>query len=152
MATFDATSYPSFSGQSPLWGGGYGRRAILKFHVDMSKIVEYLNATISGAGGDVLQLWDIPAACKINGVLVNVLTGEANAQIQIGDDTDADGFLGATSIASAGILAPATNVGFAAGKVYGSTDTLDITFGGTDTDIDTAVFDVYVDCTFFDVG
>lgn len=151
MATFDVTSYPSFSGQSPLWGGGYGRRAILRFHVDMAEIVEYLNATISGNAGDVLQLWDVPAGCKINGVLVKVLTGESNAQIKIGDGTDDDGFLAASSIASAGVIAPATNVAFAGGKVYGSTDTLDITFGGTDTDIDTAVFDVYVDCTFFDV-
>lgn len=151
--THDATELVQFTNQVPKWGGGYGHFTVMKFHVDMAAIAADLAATIDGSASDVLQLWDIPAGCHILSVLVNVTTAEGvAATITIGDGSSAAGFLASTSInavAKAGTIITDA-YGAVGGKLYVATDTLDIVFG-TAADVDAAVFDVYVICTFIDI-
>lgn len=152
MATHDATSLNQFVRQVPMAMGGFGHFTVMKFHVDMAAIAAALAATINGSAGDIVQLWDIPAGTYIQSVLLDVTTLEgAAATVAIGDGTAAAGFLAATSINAIGKTGTVITDAFGAtgGKMYATTDTLDLTFG-TDADIDTAIFDVYVICVFID--
>lgn len=153
--THDCTEFSQFTAQVPAWGtsgDGFGRFSVMKFHVDMSAIAEELAATVDGSASDVIQLWDIPAGTHILSVLLDVTTAEgAAATVSIGDATSAAGFLAATSINSVAQTGTIITDAFGAvgGKMYAATDTLDLTFA-TDTDVDTAVFDVYAICVFID--
>jgi len=141
--THDATSLGAYVGQGAPYGTGVF--TILKFHVDMSSLASDLAATIDGSSSDVVQLWDIPVGTQILGVLLNVTTKEgATATMAVGDGDSTAGYLAATSINSTGYTGTITTDAYgAATKVYAATDTLDLLFA-TDSDIDTAVFDLYV--------
>jgi len=155
--THNATGFAEFVSQVAPWGGGAGQFSVLKFHVDMAAIAAELAATVDGSAADIVQLWDIPVGCKILGVLVNVTTVEgAAATVAIGDGTQPAGFMAAGSINA---LTTTTMLGSSTatdayaiigGKLYLTTDTLDLTFA-TAADIDLAVFDVYVMCIFINV-
>jgi len=153
MATHDATALAQFVSDEPAWGtsgDGWGRFSVMKFHVDMSAITTSLAATISGAATDVLQIWDIPAGTHILSVRVNVTTVEgATSTVAIGDGDNSAGFMAALSLNALASKMTLTSDAYGAtcGRTYAATDTLDAVFA-TDSDIDTAVFDVYVACIF----
>uniref|UniRef100_A0A6H2A2K5 Uncharacterized protein n=1 Tax=viral metagenome TaxID=1070528 RepID=A0A6H2A2K5_9ZZZZ len=151
--THDATSQAAFVGAQPAWGttgDGYGKFSVMKFHVDMGTVTTALAATVDGSAADVIQLWDIPAGTQILGCRVNVTTAEgAAATVTVGDGTNPAGYLAAFSInAVADKMTLLADAYGAAARTYTDTDTLDLVFA-TDTDIDTAVFDVYVACIFY---
>lgn len=155
--THDATELTQFTSQAPAWGGGFGHRTVMKFHVDMAAISTSLAATINGSAADVVQIWDIPQGCIIEKVLMNVTTVEgAAATVAVGDGDSAACYMAATSINA---LTTTTKGGSAVttdayaiigGKLYKTADTLDLTFA-TAADIDAAVFDLYVVCEFIDI-
>lgn len=154
--THDATALTQFVGSQPAWGNsgdGFGRFSVMKFHVDMSAVTASLAATVDGSASDVIQLWDIPAGTHILGVRVNVTTAEgATATVAVGDGDSTAGFLAAFSINAVADKMTLTSdaYGSTCGRTYTDTDTLDLLFA-TDSDIDTAVFDVYVACIFYGV-
>lgn len=141
--TYDATNSNASANTSERWGRNPIN--ISKIHIDMSVAAAALG-TIDGSASDVLQIWDIPYPCWIMGCWVKVTTAEgATATVAVGTGDSAAGFMAAGSINSEGWLIPAITDAYMAtnGIFYSAAETLDLTFG-TDTDIDTAVFDVYV--------
>lgn len=165
MATaHDASEFAQFKVTAPAWGTsgeGFGSTSVLKFHVDMAAIAEELAATVDGSASDTLAIWDIPAGCFISAVFMNVTTVEgATATVAIGDSDNAAGWMAATSINALSINATTGVAGFGKtistdtygalhGKAYGAVNSLKLTFA-TAADIDAAVFDIYVICTFLD--
>lgn len=153
--THDATSLAYFVGSEAPWGQsgeGWGRFAVLKFHVDMATVASDLAATIDGSSSDVIQMWDIPAGTHLLSVLLDVTTAEgATATVAIGDGDNTAGWLAATSINATGQTGTIITDAYGAvgGKMYAATDTLDLLFA-TAADIDAAVFDVYVIACFID--
>lgn len=151
MATaFDATSLATYSTNHPPYGGGAGALAIVKIHVSMPVIAAALG-TISGGASDTLKIWSIPCGTLIERVLVHPTTAEgATCTITIGDGDSAAAYLASSSINATTIVGSIGTDAYVAygGRLYLNDDSyLTITFG-TDTDVDTAVFDVYVYCWF----
>jgi hypothetical protein len=128
----------------------------MKFHVDMAEVAAEAAATIAGSANDVVELWHIPQGCMIHAVLVDVTKAEgATATMAIGDGASTAGYMAAGSINALTTTTMLGSIGTDAycaygGKLYLAADTLDLLFA-TDTDIDTAVFDLYVMCTFIDL-
>lgn len=108
-------------------------------------------ATQNLANGDVAQVIDIPAGSLVRSVMVEVSTAEGGAAtIDVGDGSDANGFLAAVDVNATGDTAmalaltegaPNTVTGYSAGKYYAAADTIDVTAGAA---LDTAVFTVRV--------
>lgn len=152
MATaHNATTLAGFSGNhQPAYGGG---ACIVKIHCDMGAIATALGATINGSASDTLKIWSIPCGTLIERVLVHPTTAEgATCTITIGDGDDADGYLASSSINATTIVGSIGTDAYVAygGRLYLTDDSyLTITFG-TCTDVDTAVFDVYVYCYMVD--
>ena len=98
------------------------------------------------ATGDILRVFKIPAGTLVTQMGINVTTVEgATAVVDVGDGDDADGWGVDTDLNATG--ATITSVGNAygadnlMGKLYGSNDSLDLTFGNDD--IETCIFDVW---------
>lgn len=165
MATaHNASEFAQFISTEPAWGGsgnGFGTQCVMKFHVDMAAITEELAAVVDGSASDTLAIWDIPAGTYISAVFMNVTTVEgATATVAIGDTDSAAGWMAATSINALSINDTTLVAGFGKtiasdtygalhGKAYGAVNSLLLTFA-TAADIDAAVFDIYVVCTFID--
>jgi hypothetical protein len=101
-----------------------------------------LAITFQSSGANI----DLPAGSVVQDVVVKVGTAwVGGTDVQLGDGTDADGWISATQGATANLTAGATiraagayAIGDAAtnrglGKVYASADTLDVAFTGTFT-------------------
>ncbi len=145
--TRDATALDYFAGTRIKYPVGAGNIGIAHFHVDMAQVAADLGVTIDGNNADIVQMWDIPYPCHIISVCCKIITAEGAAStVAIGDGTQAAGFLAAFSLATADALKATLTTdayGATCGKTYVAADTLDLTFA-TDTDIDTAVFDIAV--------
>jgi len=101
-----------------------------------------LAITFQSSGANI----DLPAGSVVQDVVVKVGTAwVGGTDVQLGDGTDADGWISATQGATANLTAGATiraagayAIGDAAtnrglGKVYAAADTLDVAFTGTFT-------------------
>ena len=112
-----------------------------------------LAITFQSSGATV----DLPAGSVVQDVVVKVGTAwVGGTDVQLGDGTDADGWISATQGAVANLTAGATiraagayAIGDAAtnrglGKVYASADTLDVAFTGTFTAGTADVFVRYI--------
>ena len=101
-----------------------------------------LAITFQSSGANI----DLPAGSVVQDVIVKVGTAwVGGTDVQLGDGTDADGWISATQGATANLTAGATiraagayAIGDAAtnrglGKVYATADTLDVAFTGTFT-------------------
>jgi hypothetical protein len=101
-----------------------------------------LAITFQSSGANI----DLPAGSVVQDVVVKVGTAwVGGTDVQLGDGTDADGWISATQGATANLTAGATiraagayAIGDAAtnrglGKVYATADTLDVAFTGTFT-------------------
>ncbi len=150
MATaHDATSLSQFKNNVPPWGGG--NFEVVKLHVDLPAITAALGITIDGSAADTLKIWKAPIGCQIHGALLDVKTActdAGTATISLGDSSAA-GFLAATTIKA--VAKTGTIVGDAYGaatKVYAAETDIKLTFGGTEVDIDSGVFDIYLVCSF----
>jgi hypothetical protein len=128
---------------------------ISKVHIDMAA-VKAAHGTF--AYTDVLQFWDIPYPCWIMGVWVKVTTAEGAVSTgSVGINSTADyTFVHSIDWNAAAYYLPTDDETYAAifGKFFSSADTLDAYFGatGTEADVGTLVFDVYiawVDCSSF---
>jgi hypothetical protein len=89
------------------------------------------------ASGDILEVMPVPAKTLVLHVGVEVETGGTTGlTLDIGDGSDADGYLdgvagdAAGSFASIHTLATGATVGLTAGKYYSATDTIDLTLVG----------------------
>jgi hypothetical protein len=167
MATaHNASEFSQFVGTKPAWGGsgnGYGQQSVMKFHVDMKEVSDELAATVDGSAADTVAIWDIPAGTYISAVFMNVTKAEgAAATVSVGDTDTAAGWMAATNInalsipvatgvAAFGKTIASDTYGLLHGKAYGAVNSLILTFA-TAADIDLAVFDIYVLCTFIDVA
>ena len=166
MATaHDASEFAQFKSTAPAWGGsgdGFGNFSVLKFHVDMKEVSDELAAAVDGSASDTIAIWDIPAGVHILSVLMNVTKAEgATATVAIGDSDSAAGWMAATSInalsvpvatgvaAFGGTAVSTDTYGVIGGKMYKAVNSLKLLFA-TATDIDLAVFDIYVICCFLD--
>jgi len=148
--TTDCTSLAQFAGTNAPYGrGSFG---VVKLHVDMSSITAEKGVTVSGADADVLQVWDIPVGCMILGALLDVTTActdSGTATVAVGTNAGVNTFVAATSIKTVAKTGMTTSATYGAAQmVYAATDTLDLLFGGTEADIDSGVFDVYLYCLF----
>lgn len=112
-----------------------------------------LAITFQSSGANI----DLPAGSVVQDVVVKVGTAwVGGTDVQLGDGTDADGWISATQGATANLTAGATiraagayAIGDAAtnrglGKVYASADTLDVAFTGTFTAGTADVFVRYI--------
>jgi hypothetical protein len=111
------------------------------------------------AANDILEIIPLPAKSLVLSVGMDVTTAEgATATLAIGDGSDDDGFLAATSINSVSSVvnvpvlvegAPNTlNPAYGHGKYYSAADTIDVKLGHNS--IDAAVVRVWalvVDCS-----
>jgi len=146
--THDCTALTQFTGSKAPYGSG--NFSILKFHVDMAAITAEKGITVDGSASDVIQLWDIPLGTCILGGYVKVITAEgAAATVTVGTNAGTEVLVSAVNINSAGTVGALdlADTHGAAHMVFATADTLDLLFA-TDSDIDTAVFDVYVYCLF----
>jgi hypothetical protein len=91
------------------------------------------------ASGDVLEVLPVPAKALVMAVGVEVVTGGTSGlTLDVGDGTDADGYLDGVSGAAAGSFAtvptvagdPGALVGLSAGKYYTAEDTIDLVLVG----------------------
>jgi hypothetical protein len=91
------------------------------------------------AAADVLEVLPIPAKSLVMHVGVDVLTaGTAGLTLDVGDGTDADGYLDGVSGAAVGSFGsvatvagdPGALVGLSAGKYYSAADTVDLVLVG----------------------
>lgn len=151
MATaHDATSLSQFKSQVPPWSGGSFK--VVKLHVDLPAIVADLGITIDGSAGDTLKIWKAPIGCQIHGALLDVKTActdTGTATISLGDGGAAAGYLAATSIKTVAKTGMVVGDAYgAASKVYAALSDINLTFGGTEADIDSGVFDIYLICSF----
>lgn len=91
------------------------------------------------ANGDVVQMLQIPAKCRVERLFYEVTTAEGAAvTFTLGDGADADGFIpsingnalgsGVSSLALAE-GGPNTIVGYSGGKYYATADTIDLVAG-----------------------
>jgi hypothetical protein len=112
-----------------------------------------LAITFQSSGANI----DLPAGSVVQDVVVKVGTAwVGGTDVQLGDGTDADGWISATQGATANLTAGATiraagayAIGDAAtnrglGKVYATADTLDVAFTGTFTAGTADVFVRYI--------
>jgi hypothetical protein len=148
MTTHNATAQGPFLGTRPSYGGP-GVLDVVKLHVDMGDVSSGLAATINATTPDTIYLWDIPVGTMIVGVLVDVTTAEGaacTASIADSGGQYVANTLDLNAVAKTG-MAVGDTYGLAS-KVYSATETLNLVFTAGDTDVDTAVFDVYVYCLF----
>lgn len=89
------------------------------------------------ASGDVLEVLPIPAKALVMHVGVDVVTaGTTGLTLDVGDGTDADGYIDGFSGAAVGSTASVTTeasdaiVGLTAGKYYAAADTIDVVLVG----------------------
>jgi len=76
-------------------------------------------------------------------------TDSGTATVAVGTNAGVNTFVAATSIKTVAKTGMTTSATYGAAQmVYAATDTLDLLFGGTETDIDSGVFDVYLYCLF----
>ncbi len=114
-------------------------------------------ATTNRSSGDILQLFDIPAGAFVQFVAYQVVTAEGGTlTFDIGDTAvDADGFIDGANGNSTGYgcsapftlaeATPNTIVGYGNGKLFTSTDTIDMLLNN---DADAAVIRVW--CVWLD--
>lgn len=149
MTTTNATALTYFAGTRPSYGSP-GVFGIVKLHCNMATIASDLGIVVNAGGTDTLNLWDVPIGTMVLGALLDVTKAEGAAcTCSIGDDTNAASLIAAGSdlnaVAKIGTTAAQAN--HLQNKVFAAGDTIDIVFA-TDTDIDTAVFDIYLYCLF----
>lgn len=109
---------------------------------------------------DILEAITVPAGYRATAVWVDVKKVEGGAAtVDIGDGSDADGYLAAVDLNALGVTfmtlalteaAPNTITRYTLGKTYTSADTIDITFNTNATAV--AVFDLYVEFLALDEG
>ncbi len=103
-----------------------------------SSVTLTANAKITAA--DIIQIWNIPAKVVFTGqaILETVVAGTAGSTLDIGLNGGQEFFAGITGVATAGTQTiSAVNVGWGpatvAGKVFTTTDTLDVQFIANET-------------------
>ena len=135
MATFDKTSGTAFS-----WDG-LNKMVVLRNRIDMTGVVT--------ANADVIQCLDIPANTFVQNVMVKVKTPKGGAvTATVGDGAGTSSFDGSTDLnAAAGTvtfgIAGTDAYVTTGGKMYATTDTIDLVVNGATAG---AVFDVYTIC------
>lgn len=147
----DLTTLKGFGSYLPMYRQGVGVGAdVQAYLIDMAALKTSQVWTIDGSGGDWFYIMPIPIGCKIDGVLMQVTTActdTGTATVAVGDYTaadaavDADGYMAATSIKATGYTGTVIGDAYgAARKIYSAAHYLGLTFGGTETDINSGVF------------
>ena len=78
------------------------------------------------AAADVVELINIPPGTLVTKVFVQVLNGEADQTLNVGDGADPDGYVAAANVATTGTRVMGAGAFGAAGKFYATGDTIDI--------------------------
>ncbi len=159
MATHSAIAFSQFAKGGVKYPQGQGRHGVLHFRLNWADIVVELAAAINPATPDKLDIWTIPVGTQIHGVLLHVVTAAtvtataASATVAVGDATTESAYLAATDLKTVGYTGTIITDAFAAAtKVYAAALALRLTFAGTATVLLTGLADLYVNCTFFDIG
>jgi hypothetical protein len=109
------------------------------------------------ASGDVIEAMPLPAKSFVLAVGYDVTTAEgASATFDLGDGSDADGYLNdisLNSVASGAMAlalaeaAPNTVAGYSNGKYYAAADTIDVTLNSASVDAATVrIWALVMDC------
>jgi len=138
MATY-TDSYGFNKGSAALRADGLTKVTRMEVTLDFAKIAAARSAAgaTALASGDVLEVIPVPAKSLVMRVGYDVTTAEgATATFDLGDGSDADGYLNDISLNSvaSGVMAlaltegtPNTISGYSNGKYYSDADTIDIT-------------------------
>ncbi len=138
MATY-TDSYGFNKGSAALRADGLTKVTRMEVTLDFAKIAAARSAAgaTALASGDVLEVIPVPAKSLVMRVGYDVTTAEgATATFDLGDGSDADGYLNDVDLNSvaSGVMAlaltegtPNTIAGYSNGKYYSAADTIDIT-------------------------
>jgi hypothetical protein len=138
MATY-TDSYGFNKGSAALRADGLTKVTRMEVTLDFAKIATARSAAgaTALASGDVLEVIPVPAKSLVMRVGYDVTTAEgATATFDLGDGSDADGYLNDVDLNSvaSGVMAlaltegtPNTIAGYSNGKYYSAADTIDIT-------------------------
>ncbi len=138
MATY-TDSYGFNKGSAALRADGLTKVTRMEVTLDFAKIAAARSAAgaTALASGDVLEVIPVPAKSLVMRVGYDVTTAEgATATFDLGDGSDADGYLNDVDLNSvaSGVMAlaltegtPNTISGYSNGKYYSAADTIDIT-------------------------
>jgi hypothetical protein len=157
----DVTALVPFSNASPSWGtsgDGFGRDAIMKFHVDIDAINTELGDTLTT--NDTVTLWHIPIGTEIRKAFIYVekAATATTCELEVGDGdtlgtaTTQDGYMHIIALSAAGVVHGSETSGddyaIVGGRLYTSASHLMLKF---ETAAPTgAIFDLYLLCTFID--
>ncbi len=145
MATY-TDSYGFNKGSAALRADGLTKVTRMEVTLDFAKIAAARSAAgaTALASGDVLEVIPVPAKSLVMRVGYDVTTAEgATATFDLGDGSDADGYLNdisLNSVASGAMAltlaeaAPNTVAGYTNGKYYSAADTLDVTINSASVD------------------
>ena len=109
---------------------GTNRISLVEVEMDFAKITakrSEVGATALRAS-DKLQVIDIPAHTQVTNVGMRVVSAESSAAtVDIGDDSDPDGYLNDANVSAvSGFSNTQGTVGYGNGKYYATDDTIDL--------------------------
>lgn len=131
---------PDNTGNQKYYGNSGSRAVVL-----VENTIDFSELATGASAADVFNLINVEAGDFVRQVLVEVQTVEGETlTVDVGDGTDADGFIDGTNGNAAGMTITSGAVGYVAGKLYTAADTIDLTVAtaaGANS-VDTAVIRV----------